>query len=260
MNSGTWISAPVSRVAGLVPPVERSPCSPPGSVCWTTSSIVTGSSTNSGGALVGRDLDGHVLEQEAGTVAERLRRDRDLVVGLAIHEDVVGAVVVQVGHVAAVDRRGLDLDAGVPGLVDGLAGEHVLQLRAHDAGPLPGLTCWNSMICQSWPSIFSTSPFLKSLVSATYFASPRVEEPPLYDGQCLVGQREQFRCLLAHHERVLDPHTSASGEVHARLDGHRRTGDKCTGRRRADSRRFVDLESDSVAEAVQEQFPRTRPR
>ncbi len=28
MNSGTWISAPVSRVAGLLPPVERSPCRP----------------------------------------------------------------------------------------------------------------------------------------------------------------------------------------------------------------------------------------
>src|SRR5699024_4790678 len=27
-NSGTWISAPDSRVAGLVPPVERSPCRP----------------------------------------------------------------------------------------------------------------------------------------------------------------------------------------------------------------------------------------
>ena len=28
MNSGTWICLPVSKVAGLVPPVERSPCRP----------------------------------------------------------------------------------------------------------------------------------------------------------------------------------------------------------------------------------------
>src|SRR5438093_1312043 len=32
MNSGTWIWAPVSSVAGFVPPVERSPWRP-GSVC-----------------------------------------------------------------------------------------------------------------------------------------------------------------------------------------------------------------------------------
>src|SRR5690606_39351687 len=46
MNSGTLISAPVSRVAGLVPPVERSPCRP-GSVCATVSSTEAGSSTYS---------------------------------------------------------------------------------------------------------------------------------------------------------------------------------------------------------------------
>src|SRR5260370_40933129 len=28
MNSGTWICAPVSRVAGLVPPVDLAPCRP----------------------------------------------------------------------------------------------------------------------------------------------------------------------------------------------------------------------------------------
>ena len=32
-----------------------------------------------------------------------------------------------------------------------------------NAGPLPGFTCWNSMIVHSWPSICSTRPFLKSL-------------------------------------------------------------------------------------------------
>ena len=46
-NSGTWISAPVSNVAGFVPPVERSPCSP-GSVWEITSSTDVGSSTYSG--------------------------------------------------------------------------------------------------------------------------------------------------------------------------------------------------------------------
>ena len=47
MNSGTLIVAPVSRVAGLVPALDRSPCKP-GSVWVTTSSTVTGSSRYSG--------------------------------------------------------------------------------------------------------------------------------------------------------------------------------------------------------------------
>ena len=46
MNSGTWICAPVSSVAGLVPPVDRSPCRP-GSVCAMTSSTAAGRSTYS---------------------------------------------------------------------------------------------------------------------------------------------------------------------------------------------------------------------
>src|SRR6476469_3192189 len=36
-----------------------------------------------------------------------------------------------------------------------------------NAGPLPGLTCWNSMMDHSCPSMFRTSPFLKSAVDAT---------------------------------------------------------------------------------------------
>ena len=47
MNNGTWISKPVSSRAGLVPPLDRSPCSP-GSVYSTVSSTDAGSSTNSG--------------------------------------------------------------------------------------------------------------------------------------------------------------------------------------------------------------------
>ena len=35
-----------------------------------------------------------------------------------------------------------------------------------NAPPLPGLTCWNSTTVQSWPSILSTRPFLRSFVVA----------------------------------------------------------------------------------------------
>ena len=47
--------------------------------------------------------------------------------------------LVQVGHVALVDGRGLDLDAGVERLVDDLAGHHVLQRGAHEGAALARL-------------------------------------------------------------------------------------------------------------------------
>src|SRR4051812_19275813 len=72
------------------------------------------------GAVVERHLDLLVLQEEAGLVADRLLGDRDLLVVRGVHEDEVGAVAVEVGHVAAVDVRGLDLGAGVERLVDHL--------------------------------------------------------------------------------------------------------------------------------------------
>jgi hypothetical protein len=48
-----------------------------------------------------------------------------------VHEDEVGALAVQVGHVALVDLRDVDLRAGVEGLVDDLAGD-VLERRADE--------------------------------------------------------------------------------------------------------------------------------
>ena len=41
------------------------------------------------------------------------------------------------------------------------------------APPLPGLTCWNSVTVQSWPSMLSTRPFFRSFVVATVSASLR---------------------------------------------------------------------------------------
>src|SRR6476661_6485767 len=42
-----------------------------------------------------------------------------------------------------------------------------LSLVRTKAGPLPGLTCWNSTTVHSWPSRLRTRPFLRSLVVAT---------------------------------------------------------------------------------------------
>src|SRR5699024_222844 len=44
-----------------------------------------------------------------------------------------------------------------------------LSLVRTNAGPLPGLTCWNSTTDQSCPSMTSTMPFFRSLVVATGF-------------------------------------------------------------------------------------------
>src|SRR4028118_1323958 len=41
-----------------------------------------------------------------------------------------------------------------------------LSLVRTNAGPLPGLTCWNSTTDQRFPSMLSTRPFLRSLVVA----------------------------------------------------------------------------------------------
>ena len=90
-------------------------------------------------AVVGGDLGVLVLQEVVRGVADRRLGDVDLVVGVAVHEDVVGAVLVEVLHVATVDVRGLDLDAGVEGLVDDLAGQDVLELGAHERRALAGL-------------------------------------------------------------------------------------------------------------------------
>ena len=41
-----------------------------------------------------------------------------------------------------------------------------LSLVRTNAGPLPGLTCWNSTTAQSWPSMLRTMPFFRSFVDA----------------------------------------------------------------------------------------------
>src|SRR5690348_1849152 len=116
MNSGTWIVAPVSSVAGLVPPVERSPCRP-GSVCAMTSSTAAGMSTYSGVPSF-RDRHRLLFKQVVRRVADHGRRDARLVVVRQVHEHEVIALAVQVLHLALVDVGDIHLDASVEGLVD----------------------------------------------------------------------------------------------------------------------------------------------
>src|SRR3712207_8218793 len=58
-------------------------------------------------------------------------RDGDLVEGVAVHEHEVRAVAVEVGHIATVDGRGLDLRARVERLVHDLRSEeHTSELQS----------------------------------------------------------------------------------------------------------------------------------
>src|SRR3954466_4767164 len=66
-----------------------------------------------------------------------------------------------------------------------------LSLVRTKAGPLPGLTCWNSTTDQSCPSMLSTRPFFRSLVVATEAFSPGFDRD-LDDDKLLGGQRQKL--------------------------------------------------------------------
>ena len=79
MKSGTWISWPVSSVAGLVRPVAESPARP-GSVKVIASSTEAGQLDEEHPALVGGHDGLLVLQEEVGGVADDLGRDLELLV------------------------------------------------------------------------------------------------------------------------------------------------------------------------------------
>ena len=89
--------------------------------------------------VVEGDLDAHVFQKELAGVAELVKWQLVLLVGLIIHDHVVLAIVVQVGHVAAVDVSGLHLHASVESLVRYLARDHVLELGTHESWALARL-------------------------------------------------------------------------------------------------------------------------
>src|SRR6516164_8551624 len=80
------------------------------------------------------------------------------------------------------------------------------------AGPLPGLTCWNSTTFHSCPSRFSVMPFFRSLVLAT-------RRLQLQDQQFPGGRsQESGPAVCRHDQHVLDPDAAAIGQVDTRLD------------------------------------------
>src|SRR5215470_9986087 len=115
-----------------------------------------------------------------------------------------------------------------------------------NAGPLPGLTCWNSTTFQSCPSRFSVMPFFKSFVLAT-------RRLQLQDQQFPGGRSQESGSVARRHDQhVLDPDAAHTGQVDTRLDGDRNPIRQLTRSPVPQHRSFVDLEAHAVPEAVLE--------
>ena len=138
-NSGTLTVAPVSSVAGLLPPPDAVSPRTPGSVC------VTSSSTDAGELDVGRlvvdveQVDGLVRLDPLQRLADAGLGDRELLVGLLVHEVRVGAVGVEELHLARLGADRAELLAGAERPVDHRAVGGAAQLRAHERAALAGL-------------------------------------------------------------------------------------------------------------------------
>src|ERR1700691_1526078 len=81
------------------------------------------------------------------------------------------------------------------------------------AGPLPGLTCWNSTTFQSCPSRLSVMPFFRSFVLATDRLHLRELQAQQFPG----GQSQDSGSVPRRdNQHVLDPDATQSGQVHTR--------------------------------------------
>src|SRR5699024_5643125 len=90
-------------------------------------------------ALVAQQLADLVLLAELEVIGHIAGVDRDVVVGLVVHEVVQIAVLIAVGHVAALDERLGELGSGVVAGLDDRAGDDVLGLGADKGSALAGL-------------------------------------------------------------------------------------------------------------------------
>ena len=122
------------------------------------------------------DLD--VLLEEVARVADLVGGERDLLVGLEVHE-VVAVVAVQVLHALVLEIDQLHLLAGPEGRVDDVAEPEVLQLGAHEGAALAGLHVLEIHDAVRLAVVErSCSPFLNSAVE-TCMCVPTLSGPAL---------------------------------------------------------------------------------
>ena len=161
MNSGTLISAPVSSVAGLVALVAVSPLN---------ARISLGNfQLNKVGrlyaeyvALIGQNLNFHVLLNELECRTQLGAIDRLLLIGLHVHEVVQIAVAVQILHILALDISGRILISRVERTLYHCASDNILILGADESGTLTRLNVLEFDNLYTLPSSSNVIPFLKS--------------------------------------------------------------------------------------------------
>src|SRR5262249_54375601 len=85
-----------------------------------------------------QDLDLGVLLEKVARLADLIRRERDLVIGLEIHE-VIAVILVEILHALLVEVHQLDLFTGAERVVDDSPELHVLELGAYECSALAGL-------------------------------------------------------------------------------------------------------------------------
>ena len=109
--------------------------------------------------LIRQNLHVHVFFHKLEVVAKRGSRDRNILIRLVIHKVIQIAVPVKILHVLALDGY---LSVGL-NVFSVTAPEITLRILVRtNAAPFPGFTCWNSIICTTFPSISNVTPFLKS--------------------------------------------------------------------------------------------------
>src|SRR4029453_17732557 len=127
----------------------------------------------------------------------------------------------------------------------------VFTFRSFDrtnAPPLPGFTCWNSTTWNSDPSRSRVMPFLRSFVETLRTTPSQLDHVPARDAD--------HGASVAHDlDHVLDPDAADPLAVDARPARRARPPRQHVVLGGPEPRRFVDLETDAVPEAVDEPRP-----
>src|SRR4051794_2440173 len=129
-----------------------------------------------------------------------------------------------------------------------------------NAPPLPGFTCWKSMIRHTVPRCSMCIPFLNwfvltisAMTAGGYLLllPERRRARPLADREQVLRERGQdLAPLLGHDDQILDATPPHTGEVEPRLDGDHVSDGEHIGRFRPHRGCLVHLDPDPVAEAV----------
>ena len=138
-NSGTLTCAPVSSVAGFVPPPEAVSPRRPGSVSVTSRSTALGICRSAGWPSIDSSSTSSFGRVHLSGLGERRLRDRDLLERLGVHEVRVGAVGVEELHLAHLGPHRAELLAGAERAVDHVPVARPPQLRPHERPALAGL-------------------------------------------------------------------------------------------------------------------------